>query len=1013
MNLELITYGNGEILQRVMTGVANIVTSPDYSVLAMTILGLATTLGIVGYHRDMAAYGIQAHSTWIIKGVTSLAIFWMLVGGSINVFIYDPLNNFNGVVDNVPMGIAMPLYMENQISESLSTLYSEWMAPSGYPSEFAYDNPSNSAGFYNPGMVSPLHAINVLTQAHFTDSYFYESLSDFTQNCLIPAMMLGVVDPNQFYIAGPGQAAPDDSIQDLLTADMANMPSGWTSVIYASGNPGGTTETCTNSWNTLNTDITNMTASNGSLAGQYGGYLNTATGSNQTALADQALLGNAAGYMLNISTTGQQMLGQAALMNSLSGPIAQFAQSTGTSSQAQAYALTQAFNQSENSWTTSAIMSAKMLPIFHLIMEMIVVAIFPLFFALAVVPTMTMKYLKLLFELLMWLALWSPIASVINFLVQQFMETKIFNNVSSTAMSGISGFNYANYSFIAHNSIVYTAVTGAIMWIIPLLSFGLVTGSAFVMSEAIGAVGSTARASAQSQGSSVGTSSGLQGIEGQGSNLAKGQALESQGKSWASADEKIAGMGGLDNLANASGFGQALRAEGLSKLANAKATSLESNVGNMAGLKSIAAQNGMSVSQFSEMMSQYQNASGAGTASEAFKQFGGAQGVEQFNSETAGMSFGQKQALLNFAGQMHMSAFQLGQRMAGGQGVKMNGMYAYGKDGKLHEIAKYGNTQVTFGANGQGLMAESTGIVDKNGKAYMATAKTSANGMDPNLSFSRTHDTTDSHFDMTKHGYENLTEHYNKAVNGTDTTNYLNRVKNDGGTSNNLHNNDYNVGMTPGALEGALAYKGKGAGQWLNPVQKNGTNFILSGKAGQGYKENLLHQSIESYAKVKNTSQSNSQDIKGQLEAFAQVQNKLYAGEGITFGVKEGDELQVNAGAKGSFTISYGEISGMKIESFKENAINSEAVQSAKTFTQLKSALNQSFNNSSPIENQLLNKVGEKLKGMGVNPLANMNSGASKEAEIKNLSNELTTGKITQAEYIKDAEKIGGGTHKW
>ncbi len=579
MQLELITYGNGPILDSVMTGVANIVTSPDYSVLAMTILGLATVLGIVGYHRDMAAYGIQAHSTWIIKGFTSLAIFWMLVGGSINVFIFDPLNNYNGVVDHVPMGIAMPVYLENQISENLSTLYSEWMAPSGYPSEFSYDNPSNGAGFYNPGMVSPLHAINVLTQAHFTDQYFYESLSDFTQNCLIPAMMLGVVDPNQFYIAGPGQPAPDDSIQDLLSTDMPNMPSGWTSVIYTSSNPGGTTYTCTNSWNTLNTDVNNMTAPNGALAGQYGGYLNTATGSNQTALADQALLGNAAGYMLGISTTGQQILGQAALMNSLSGPIAQFAQSTGTSSQAQAYALTQAFNQSENSWTTSAIMSAKMLPIFHLIMEMIVVAIFPLFFALAVVPTMTMKYLKLLFELLMWLALWSPLASVINFLVQSFMQSKVFNNVSSTAMSGISGFNYANYSFIAHNSITYTAVTGAIMWIIPVLAFGLVTGSAFVMSEAIGAVGSTAHGSAQSQGASVGTSSGLQGIEGQGSNLAKGQAFESQGKNWASADEKIAGMGGLDNLSNAGAFGNNLQANGFQKILNAKSNNMASNIG--------------------------------------------------------------------------------------------------------------------------------------------------------------------------------------------------------------------------------------------------------------------------------------------------------------------------------------------------------------------------------------------------------------------------------------------------
>lgn len=593
MQLELITYGNGETLDHVMTGVANIVSSPDYGLVAMIILALATLLGITGYHKDMASYGMQAHGTWIIKGITSIAIFWMLIGGSINVFIYDPLNNYNGVVDHVPLGIAMPVYFENQISENLSTLYSEWMAPSGYPSEFAYDNPSNAAGFYNPGMVSPLHAINVLTQAHFTDQYFYESLSDFTQNCIIPAMMLGVIDPNQFYIAGPGQAYPDDSIQDLLAVDMANMPTGWTSTIYTSGNPGGTTDTCANNWNSnagLNAQINTMTAPNGSLAGQYGGYLNTATGSNQTALADQALLGNAAGYMLGFSTTGQQILGQAALMNSLSGPIAQFAQSTGTSSQAQAYALTEAFNQSQNSWTTSAIMAAKMLPIFHLIMEMIVIAVFPLFFVLAVVPTMTTKYLKLLFELLMWLALWSPIASIINFLVQQFMETKIFNNVSSTAMSGIQGFNYANYTFIAGNSITYTAVTGAIMWIVPVLSFGLVTGSAFVMSGAIGAVSNMAHGSAASQGAGVGTSSGLQGIEGQGSSWERIQALNNNAKNTGgavSADEKIAGMGALDNTMNAQSFEHNMQALGYQKMLAAKTNNQAATYGGGDAYKSM------------------------------------------------------------------------------------------------------------------------------------------------------------------------------------------------------------------------------------------------------------------------------------------------------------------------------------------------------------------------------------------------------------------------------------------
>ena len=574
MQLEITSYGNGPLITGVLQGIANITTSSDYQVLLMTILGLAIVLGVYGYHKDLISLGSGAHHAWMTKAAGAFAIYWLLSAGSINVFIYDPLNTYTGVADNVPIGIAMPYYLQNQISENLSTLYGEWLAPSGYASEFSYDNPNNSAGFYNPGIVSPLHAINVMMNAHFTDMYFYETLSDFEQNCLVPAMILGVVNPNQLYIAGPGQPAPDDSIIDLLNADMPNMSAAWTSTVYTSSDPGGITESCNASWPTIATDVINMTDATGAITNQFAANFNAATNSTQTAAADQALLGDSASYMFNISTTGQQVLAQAALMNTIGDGISQFSQATGTSNSAQSYALTQAMSQSQSSWTTSAIMAAKMLPIFHLLMDVIVIALFPLFFALAVIPTMTGKYLKLLFELLMWLAMWSPIASIINYIAQFFMQSRVFINISNP-LSGTAGFNLANYNFIMQNSYIYTAVIGAMMWMIPVLSFGLVTGSAYVISGAISAAQGTAHGAAQQQGASVGTSSGLQGIGSQAANLAGMQSEEKQGYNPAQAAEKIAGMSALDNLTNASAFGNNLQTNGLNNMIKAKTSAQE------------------------------------------------------------------------------------------------------------------------------------------------------------------------------------------------------------------------------------------------------------------------------------------------------------------------------------------------------------------------------------------------------------------------------------------------------
>ncbi len=259
------------------------------------------------------------------------------------------------------------------------------------------------------------------------------------------------------------------------------------------------------------------------------------------------------------------------------------------------------------------------------------------------------------------------------------------------------------------------------------------------------------------------------------------------------------------------------------------------------------------------------------------------------------------------------------------------------------------------------------------------------------------------HFMLTKRGQTKET--LNNKIRNTSTVDTS-------GTKHDLYDNQYNVGMTPGILEGAMAYKGEGAGQFLSPGQNNIANYVLSGKAGHGYKENLINQGISAFAQVKNTSQTNAQDIKGQLEGFATLENKLYAGAGISFGVKAGDELQVKAGTKGSFTINYGELNQMRIDEFKESAYNSKAVQGAQNFTQLKSALNQSFHKTMPIENQLVKAIGKKFKSMGINPAASLTNGESKQAEIHNLAVELNKGKITQSQYIKDAEKIGDGNHK-
>ena len=687
MPLQITTYGNGPIITGILQGIANITTSSDYQVLLMTILGLAIVLGVYGYHKDLISLGSGAHHAWMTKAAGAFAIYWLLSAGSINVFIYDPLNTYTGLADNVPIGIAMPYYLQNQISENLSTLYGEWLAPSGYASEFSYDNPNNGAGFYNPGMASPLQAINEAMKANPPDMYFQETITGFGKDCMVPALVIGFINPNDLYTSS--------DIEDLISTDMPNLSPAWTTEIYSSSSPGGTTYSCSQAWSGfIKPDIDNFSGqssgSNGSLNNVFADKFNTATNSSQNALADTLLLGNAASYMFNFSITGQQMLAQAAMMNSIGKGIMQFSESTGTSSTAQGYALTQAMSQMQSSWTTSAIIAAKLLPIFHLIMEIIVIALFPLFFALAVIPTMTGKYLKLLFELLMWLAMWSPIASILNYVVNFYMQSRVFININNP-LSGTAGFNLANYNFIMQNSYIYTAVTGAMMWMIPVLSFGLVTGSAYVMSQAIGAAQGTAHGAAQQQGASTGTSSGLQGIGSQAGSLAGMQSEEKQGYNPAAAAEKIAGMGALDNLSNASAFGNNLQMNGLQNMINAKTNNMASTLGsgNAYSSPEQAYQTGMN-STFDKLAQQ---------------------GITKDWAKMAGISYSE-------------AANQLAQ----GKGFDVSGMYEIGKNGPI-KISDSGHTHFTLNSNGQGILASATGQTTLDGQQVKTDILSDGNGV--------------------------------------------------------------------------------------------------------------------------------------------------------------------------------------------------------------------------------------------------------------------------------------------
>lgn len=947
--MEVIAYGNGPLLAAILSGIANFMATSAWNLFLQTILALALVLGVIGYRNATAQNPVTSHGVWAVKGVIVLAILYLSTAGTVNMYVYDPLNNFNTKINNVPIAIALPYKLENSIANNLSELYGNYFAPSGYASEFLYNNPSDSAGFYNPGMVTPARAIKQATEAIQPDMEIERTLTSFMTNCVVPALIINPPIINLNAINNSGD------IESLVKSDMPNMPSGWTFNEYATSTgtsidyiPGGTSVACNTGYTDVINDINFTTdpnisigsAPNGTLANNFTNQFDATTGTSQSTPSDVELLGASASFLFNTSLTGQQVLAQAALIMSLSRGLQNFATDTGTSYSAQAQAITQAMSQTQNGWVTAGYLAGQILPIVYMILQGLVFALFPIVLALALIPNMTMKYMMLMFELLIWLATWPPIASVINFMVNFFMQKTAFH---APGQQGV--FSVANFPYIASDSSIWVAATGAIMWMAPMLSLALVTGSAFALASVANSVSQGAHGSAISAGSSVGSSSGLQGVQGNAASVAGIDEFSKKGINPTSAYDKMAGMSALEGFTGASGFQRAEQAIGLKNLikgnagntivsASIGATELpealqigqfkgDQAIGDMQGVTDYALSQGMSVQQISAVMGELG----------AFNSLNQERGL----SQALGGPLSSQQANVEMTG---INAFNT---------AKTDDMV------KLYESQGYSPLQAAqMTARSQGIAVaiqngKETEIFGSNGKIVMTLGQSV---------------TSDGHYESwVKNGKGQIIYGTNRA--GVSTENNT-AITNTSGDSHVIYPDTYNFNLsnTPAML--AFASKGPGAGGHLTRKQLEDYRRILS-SSNPAEKASFIQQNYQKYAETYKIDQTNAENFAGKLEAWLNAYNQGQVGFTV-FG--SGDKFEIKAGGKLVGEISYSQVNAMRVNQLNQAVANGD-FSNVHSFTGLKREFNKIFHNDQPIENKIYRWAKKKIKGLEKNGVEN------------------------------------------
>ena len=984
MILQLTSYGNGVLLTKVLMAVSYIVSNSNYFVLLQIVAILAFFVAAITIHHANIQGGALGLKAMTILGI--IGIVWSsFYLPQETVIIYDPVNNYQTSVRNVPIPVALPIYLENNIGDGISDLYDAFFATTTFPSSLEY----NTTGYgWGPQAVSTLQHIS------FVKPYEQETITGYLSNCYITAVLGGAANLNDLYTS-------NDLLKTIGAG--ANLSNSFGTTVYTSTDPGGTFMTCTQAYNSYIVPRITQTTTTGSTAQTFIATLDGKTEATGLTLPQmQNDLGSAGDYLLNTGLDSQQFIAQSAIANSLNPAMQQFAAKYGVSANNLSFGLAQTMYQQQTIWTQSALMARLFLPILHFIMEAIIFSTLPLIFLMSLIPGFGRKAFYFIMSAIMWLTFWSPLMSILNGLSDAIISWKGFPvNVTG------GNFNLDDMGYIFNNLHLWAAMIGSVSLGIPLFAYELASMSSFGGMMMASAVTGTLSGGVSSSAQATSTMSGAMGMQQQGQQMMQNQD-----------NKAYDDHGYFDQMTNNNAaFGAA-------------------NYASQAAADRMLGQKGLMNDMTNNQMAGLGGGAGYGSPNNAFQT--GKLGSEQ---KLANMQNIEAQAK-----ELHEPVMALLRQEAAGKGVTVSGMYEMNKNGQLQEISPNGSTHFTLNPNGQDVLANAQGQTMKDGQQVSTNILSDSSGISiqtyegkhlENItdtgkyalvqihgntplgnvfgnSFSGKYSEGGGKWDIngvlnrqqadrlinsgqiTDAAKTELQKAYNSGeqafnimatgdkghITGMDitnkqgvtiatdgsysdlmtkttgnlTTNYHNRVKNESGTSNDTYPGTYNYHLGDTGAMLAYAYKGKGAGGHLSASQLSEYREYLNN--GFGGKTAFIQQNYDQYGETYSLNQTNTQSMAGQLQAY------LNANASVEGGLKvlgDGGGFKIEAGGKIVGEISYSQMNTMKVNQLNEALANGD-FKNVNSFSGLKGKFNEIYHNNQPLENQVFRAALARVK---------------------------------------------------
>jgi hypothetical protein len=620
MEFKVYTFNAANNMFDTLTGIRHVLNYDEYSGLFVSIFAVVIVIGMIMAFRSKMPPLTFVTSAFMIPA----ALYAVIFTARVDVKIIDQYSSNFHAVDNIPLGLALPLTLCTTLEKILLDVIDTSIEVPGMPK------------FRDVGYFGDILGINYLRKdLIFSDANLMNTLTEYFDNCVyhsstVPANMV--------------------SAPNMLAAINTNFTIFFSNIYTSSGK---TLDTCQNVYNYLNSNISSQSVSTapGSMLSQFA--------SNFGEVGQQA--GQAASILTSISsnaftgyqTSSNQILSQSIVLAGLQNGL-----STGGDSDLLSYVqgsnLMGTANSERNS-LVSATLYVKHLPKLITFLKMLIIGAFPIVGCFFIANSG--KPFIFWCGSLIWISCWLPLCALMHALyVPQVMDDLSLLN---------GGYNWLNQGQITKiiDDALYTAaililtlptLLGMILgWVAPrMVASALMVGRQLGGQRAGGDIKTSENFAKEKQEDQIlsafsatgdewnNMSSSLNGRLGTGQHMMGAENLENK----TPLDKQDIEQKRLSNARGSLGFGSAVNSSSLSnynqQLSGAKATlnnAMDSYMETLANTRNSAHQ-AQSIASMMNNEGFQKAAQKLDTHSEAYR-------IAESHGEKYGLSAEQKSAL--------------------------------------------------------------------------------------------------------------------------------------------------------------------------------------------------------------------------------------------------------------------------------------------------------------------------------------------------------------------------------